>query len=121
MRVLLVDDEEELVSTLSERLELRGVANDWATTGEQGLALLSEREYDWVVLDMKMPGLGGLGALKAMRERWPGLRIVVVTGHTSKEDYDAGLAAGADHYLLKPVDVDELLALMQAAGGKARP
>ena len=116
MRVLLVDDEEELVSTLSERLELRGIANDWTTTGEQGLALLAEHQYDWVVLDMKMPGLGGLGTLKAIREKWPALRIVVVTGHTSKEDYDAGLAAGADHYLLKPVDVDELLALMKGAG-----
>ncbi len=116
MRLLLVDDEEELVSTLSERLELRGVANDWATTGEQGLALLADHEYDWVVLDMKMPGLGGLGTLKAIRQQWPRIRIVVVTGHTSKDDYEAGLAAGADHYLLKPVDVDELLDLMKAAG-----
>lgn len=114
MRVLLVDDEEELVSTLSERLDLRDIANDYATTGEQGLAYLWERDYDWVVLDMKMPGLGGLATLKAIKRSRPGTRIIVMTGHTSKEDRDAGLAAGADHYLLKPVDVDDLVALMQA-------
>jgi DNA-binding response OmpR family regulator len=113
MRVLLVDDEEELVTTLSERLDLRGVANDYATTGEQGLAYLWERDYDWVVLDMKMPGLGGLATLKAIKRSRPGARIIVITGHTSKEDHDAGLAAGADHYLLKPVDVDDLVALMK--------
>jgi len=113
MRVLLVDDEEELVSTISERLHLRDIENDWATTGEQCLALFSERDYDWVVLDMKMPGLGGLATLKAIKRSRPSTRIIVITGHTSKDDHDAGLAAGADHYLLKPVDVDALLALMK--------
>lgn len=113
MRVLLVDDEEELVSTLSERLDLRGITNDYATTGEQGLALLADNDYDWVVLDMKMPGLGGLATLRAIKRSRPDMRIIVITGHTSKEDHDAGLAAGADHYLLKPVDVDDLVALMQ--------
>ena len=116
MRVLLVDDEKELVSTISERLHLRGIENDWATTGEQCLSLFKERDYEWVVLDMKMPGLGGLATLEAIKGSRPETRIIVITGYASKENHDAGMAAGADHYLLKPVDVDDLLALMQPEG-----
>ena len=56
MRVLLIDDEKELVSTLSERLELRGIDTDWATSGEEGLELVKQSQYDWVVIDLKMPG-----------------------------------------------------------------
>ncbi len=113
MRVLLVDDEEELVSTLAERLELRDIDSDWVTSGQEALAKVEQTDYDWVVLDMKMPGLGGLETLKAIKRRRPQARIIVVTGHSAQKDRDAGLQAGATHYLLKPVDVDDLLARMQ--------
>jgi len=113
MKVLLVDDEEELVSTLAERLEMRGIASDWATNGEDGLRLALERDYDWVILDMKMPGLGGLETMKAIRRRRPETNIIVITGHSSEKDRQAGMQAGASHYLLKPVDVDDLVACLQ--------
>lgn len=113
MKVLLVDDEEELVSTLAERLDMRGIESDWVVTGEEGLRLALERDYDWVVLDMKMPGLGGLETMQAIRRRRPETKIIVITGHSSERDRQAGLSAGASHYLLKPVDVEDLVACMQ--------
>ncbi len=112
MRVLLVDDEEELVSTLSERLDLRGIESDWVTNGEDGLRLALENDYDWIVLDMKMPGIGGLETLQAIKRRRPSTKIIVMTGHSSSQDREAGLRAGAQHYLLKPIDVEDLIARM---------
>lgn len=117
MRVLLIDDEKELVVTLSERLELRSIDNDWATSGEDGLALVRQNDYDWVVVDLKMPGLGGLDAIKAIKAVRPSARIILLTGHSAAEDLDYALKMGADHYLVKPVDIDVLLALMQKRPG----
>ncbi len=113
MRVLLIDDEEELVTTLSERLELRNIASDWATSGRQGLAMVREKEYDWVVVDLKMPGLSGYDAIKAIKAARPQARIILLTGHSAAEDLDRALELGADRYLVKPVDIDDLIGLMQ--------
>jgi DNA-binding response OmpR family regulator len=115
MRVLLVDDEEELVSTLAERLDLRGIESDWVTNGEEGLRLAMANDYDWIVLDMKMPGIGGLQTMQAIKRRRPETRIIVVTGHSSVQDRESGMQAGATHYLLKPVEVEDLIALMQGS------
>lgn len=120
MRVLLIDDEKELVSTLSERLELRGIDSEWATSGEQGLAMVDHKPYDWVVVDLKMPGLGGFDAIKAIKRQRPGAKIILLTGHSASEDLDHALKLGADHYLVKPVDIDDLLALMQRGGGEGQ-
>lgn len=117
MKVLLVDDEEELVSTLAERLDLRGIASDWAINGEEGLHLAMANDYDWIVLDMKMPGIGGLQTMQTIKRRRPETRFIIVTGHSSAQDREAGLQAGATHYLLKPVEVDDLIALMQGGQG----
>jgi DNA-binding response OmpR family regulator len=113
MRVLLVDDEKELVTTLSERLEIRGIESDWATSGEDGLRMVKQRGYDWVILDLKMPGLGGFEAIQSIKRVSPDTRIVLLTGHSSTDDLDHALELGADHYLVKPVDIEDLLELMQ--------
>lgn len=113
MRVLLIDDEKELVTTLSERLDLRDVDNDWAISVEQGMGYVRERNYDWVVVDLKMPGLGGLDAIKAIKREQPLARIILLTGHSSTEELNEALRLGADKYLVKPVDIDVLLAYMQ--------
>jgi DNA-binding response OmpR family regulator len=118
MRVLLVDDEEELVSTLSERLALRGIDSDWATSGEEGMRLALANDYDWVVLDLKMPGLGGLATLKAIKSQRPASNIIVLTGHSAEEEYQTVMQAGASHYLLKPLDVEDLIAKMQGLAGQ---
>lgn len=113
MRVLLIDDEKELVTTLSERLDLRGIDNDWVTSGDAGLELVRKEVYDWVVVDLKMPGLSGFESIKAIKEIRPQTRVVLLTGHSAAEDLDHALELGADRYLVKPVDIDDLLSLMQ--------
>lgn len=114
MRVLLVDDEEELVSTLAERLAIRDIDADWVTSGEEGMRLALASDYDWVVLDLKMPGIGGLETLKAIKQERPATRIMVLTGHSAEEEYEAVMQAGASYYLLKPLDVEDLIAKMQS-------
>jgi DNA-binding response OmpR family regulator len=118
MRVLLVDDEEELVSTLSERLGIRDIDSDWVTSGEEGTRLALANDYDWVVLDLKMPGLGGLETLKTIKRARPSTNIIVLTGHSAEEEYQAVMLAGASHYLLKPLDVDDLIAKMHGNAGR---
>jgi two-component system OmpR family response regulator len=113
MRVLLIDDEKELVTTLSERLDLRGIDNDWVTSGDAGLDLIRKEPYDWVVVDLKMPGLSGFESIKAIKEMRPQTRVILLTGHSAAEDLDHALELGADRYLVKPVDIDDLLSLMQ--------
>ncbi|KIX13135.1 response regulator [Dethiosulfatarculus sandiegensis] len=112
MKVLLIDDEKELVTTLSERLEIRGISSDWAVSGEDGLELIKKQPYDWVVVDLKMPGLGGFEAIKAIKKQRPETRIILLTGHSSAEDLDHALKLGANRYLVKPVDIEDLLNLM---------
>jgi DNA-binding response OmpR family regulator len=108
MRILLVDDEKELVSAMAERLAIRGIEADYATSGEQALGMTDSNPYDLVVLDVKMPHLGGLELWDLLREKHPGLKCIFLTGHTSKHDFEAGTRRGA-LYLLKPLKIEVLL------------
>lgn len=108
MKILLVDDEVELVSAMSERLNLRDIDADYATTGDQALELAKNKQYDLAVLDVKMPGISGLELWKLLKEKYPGMRFIFLTGHTSREDFKAGMSTGF-HYLLKPISFDLLL------------
>ncbi|WP_461209276.1 response regulator [Desulfocurvus sp. DL9XJH121] len=107
MRILLVDDERELVAALAERLGLRGYETDFAVSGEQALALVAERGYDVAVLDVKMPGMGGIDLYARIREISPGTRGVFLTGHGSANDFKAGAGCG-EAYLIKPVPIEVL-------------
>ncbi|ADW18983.1 response regulator receiver protein [Desulfobulbus propionicus DSM 2032] len=116
MKVLLVDDEEELVVTLAERLSLRDIEADWALCGEDALRLAAERPYDLAVLDMKMPKMNGLQLKAELQKLSPAMRFIFLTGHGSEEDFEAGASeAGADNYLIKPVNIQELVAKIHAA------
>lgn len=108
MRVLLVDDEMELVSALAERLGFRGVEADFATTAEEALKLVRAKTYDIAVLDVKMPGMGGLELQQHIHGIQPDLLSVFVTGHGSAHDFEAGTER-ASAYLVKPVSIDDLL------------
>lgn len=109
MRVLLIDDEEELVSTLAERLSLRGIDADWATTGEEALRRIQKIPYDIAVVDVKMPRIGGIELRRKMARQCPGMKFIFMTGHGSEENFLEGTReAGAAYYLLKPVDIEEL-------------
>jgi len=114
MKVLLVDDEPELVSTLSERLALRGIEADWTSSVEEVFHMLDKKSYDLAVLDVKMPKVGGLELMKQLRERVPGMKFIFLTGHGSEHDFEACIAEpGVDFYLVKPLDIDVLVEKMK--------
>ena len=122
MHVLLVDDEEELVVTLAERLSLRDIDADWALSGEEALKMAAGKEYHLAVLDMKMPKMNGLQLKTELQKLFPAMRFIFLTGHGSEEDFEAGSSeAGADNYLIKRVNIQQLMATINAAmdGGEA--
>ncbi len=113
MRVLLVDDEEELVTTLAERLSFRDINADWATSAEDALKQVESQTYDIALLDVKMPKISGLELKKRLEKRCPHMKFIFLTGHGSEDDFQAGAAeAGADYYLVKPVNIDVLIRKM---------
>jgi two-component system OmpR family response regulator len=116
LRVLIVDDEEELVSALVERLNLRGFEARGVTNGADALVDLGATPCDVVVLDVKMPGLGGLEVIRRIKSEQPGVEVVLLTGHGSPTSVEEGLEAGAFDFLMKPVKIDELARILRSAG-----
>jgi DNA-binding response OmpR family regulator len=108
MKVLLVDDEREFVSALAERLSFRGVDAHWAVSGEEALKMAKDARYDVAVLDVKMPGLGGIELRKRLHEVQPGIRFIFLTGHGSQEDFKVG-SEDASFYLAKPLKIEDLM------------
>jgi len=117
MRILLVDDEPELVTTLAERLALRGIEADWAQDGDEAIRKAGVAEYDVAVIDLKMPGMGGLDLMPRLAAIRPSMKYVVLTGHGSEEDRRTCCEAGACFYLIKPLDIDALIARLKEAAG----
>jgi DNA-binding NtrC family response regulator len=113
--ILLVDDKEEFVSVLSNRLLLHGMEVHTATKGEDALAMLEEKRTDVVVLDVVMPGMGGLETLRRIKETYPHIQVILLTGHASTKEGMEGMRLGAFDYLMKPVDIEELIAKMKAS------
>ena len=120
VRILIVDDEEDLISTMAERLELRGFEVDTATTGEGGLELVAKSAYSVLILDVKMPGISGLDLMTRIKEEQPDLPVILFTGHSSLADAQKGTQQGAFAYLLKPIKIDEMMNTIKNAigGGK---
>ena len=114
MRVLLIDDEEELISAIAESLSFRGIDADWVTTGEEALNQLESKRYDLAVVDVRMPKISGLALRKVMKKKYPSMRFIFMTGHGSEDDYKAGSAEAA-YYLMKPVHIDTLIDKMNEA------
>ena len=112
--ILLVDDKEEFVSALSNRLLLQGMEVHTATKGEDALAMLQEKAADVVILDVVMPGMGGLETLRRIRETYPHIQVIMLTGHASTKEGIEGMRLGAFDYLMKPVDIEELIAKIKA-------
>ncbi|NCC26098.1 MAG: response regulator [Deltaproteobacteria bacterium] len=118
MNVLLVDDEAELVSAMAERLSFRGIEADWADSGRKALEMARDKAYDVAVLDVKMPGIGGFALQEELKALHPGMCFVFLSGHGSEDDFIKG-SAKASSYLVKPVDIDELVRQIKAAMGVA--
>jgi DNA-binding response OmpR family regulator len=121
IKVLLVDDEEEFVSTLAERLEIRGFQAHVATSGDQALSLVQARDFDLIVLDVMRPGFGGLEVLKQVKSTHPHMPVILLTGHGSTREGMEGMQEGAFDYLMKPLDIDELtVKIKEATAGPAK-
>lgn len=114
MRVLLVDDEMEFVTTLAERLSFRGFKIDYAIRALDALALAETNVYDLAVLDMKMPGTSGLELKGLLEKIQQDMKFIFLTGHGSEADYVAGSSESAC-YLIKPINIDILIAKMHEA------
>lgn len=120
LNILLVDDEAEFISSLAERLSLRGFKTLVATDGPGALELIKREAFHAVVLDVMMPGMDGLQTLNEIKKIDAAVEVILLTGHTSLEAALEGIQAGAFDYLVKPVDVDELAFRLQDACEKRR-
>jgi len=115
IRLLLIDDEDHFRQTLLKRLRKRGMQAREAGSGEEGLAMLNGEAADVVVLDVKMPGLNGIDALKQIKAHRPDTEVIFLTGHASTQDGIEGIKNGAFDYLSKPVEFDHLLEKIKQA------
>ena len=116
MRLLLVDDEAELVSALAERLSFRGFDADWVTSGAEAIQKVTDTEYELAVLDVKMPRMSGLELRKELEKIRPEMKYIFVSGHGSEDDYKCGREEAAC-YLVKPVKIEDLVEMINRALG----
>jgi DNA-binding response OmpR family regulator len=114
MRLLIVEDDQMLGGSLHRALSQAGYAVDLMVTGDDGLIAALHGEYDTIVLDLGLPVLDGVGFLKALRAQRNATPVIVLTARDAREQKVAGLDAGADDYMVKPFDLDELLARIRA-------
>jgi two-component system KDP operon response regulator KdpE len=119
-RVLVVDDEPQIRRALTVNLKARGYAVDQAGTGEEALHLAAARHPDVVLLDLGLPGIGGLEVIRGLRG-WTSVPIVVLSVREAEADKVAALDLGADDYLTKPFGMNELLARLRAALRRHQP
>ncbi|MFZ5524480.1 MAG: response regulator transcription factor [Pseudomonadota bacterium] len=125
MRILLVEDDQMIGEALCVALRDAAYAVDWVKDGETALRALDNREHEAVLLDLGLPRRDGLEVLKKLRANNESLPVIIITARDGVEDRVKGLDLGADDYLTKPFDIDELLARLRATlrrqGGQAAP
>jgi len=119
-RLLLIEDDEGIVRFLSRALTYEGYQVDVATDGETGLALAREHMPDLVILDWMLPGMDGLEVARRLRAMGDNVLILMLTAKTSVADRVQGLDMGADDYMVKPFNMDELLARIRALLRRSR-
>jgi DNA-binding NtrC family response regulator len=117
-KVLLVDDEQDFLETLSSRLEMRGLKVSAVTSGEQAIVEAKQQDYDAIVVDLAMPGIDGLETLKRIKADNPNAEIIMLTGHASIQSGVEAMKLGAGDFLQKPVELTELLGKIGEAKDK---
>lgn len=113
LKVLVVDDEEDIVEIIQDRLEAYGFAVVTAGTGLEALKKLSMEEFDGIFLDVKMPEMGGIEALEEIRKRDREIPIIIITSSSTREAAIEAIAKGANEYVLKPFEWEELKAKIE--------
>jgi len=116
--VLLIDDEEQFLKVLGERLETRGLQVNTVTSGEDALTLIDDKNYDAIILDLAMPGIDGIETLKLLKEKNPDLEIIMLTGHATVQKGIEAMKLGAEDFLEKPVELSVLLERISEAKNK---
>ena len=119
-RILVVDDEPQLLRALGTNLKARGYEIDLAPTGEVALTLAARHHPDLVILDLGLPGIDGIEVIRGLRG-WTKVPIIVLSVREGERDKVAALDAGADDYVTKPFGMDELLARLRASLRRAAP
>src|SRR5262245_6871940 len=119
-RVLVVDDEPQLLRAMGTNLRARGYDVDLAATGEAALTIAARKHPDSVILDLGLPGIDGIEVIRGLRG-WSTVPIIVLSVREAEGDKVAALDAGADDYVTKPFGMDELLARLRAALRRAAP
>ena len=114
MTLLLVEDEERIISFLVSALEAKGYAVDWASTGSEALARLRAELPDLIMLDLALPDMDGLDLLRRLRDEGSLIPVIILSARAGTRDIVAGLECGADDYLTKPFSLKELLARIHA-------
>jgi DNA-binding response OmpR family regulator len=118
--VLLVEDHDDLAASVGDYLESLGFAMDYAADGAIALNLLEENPYDAIVLDLMLPKIDGIRVCEKLRDRGDGTPILMLTARDQLEDKVTGFQAGADDYLVKPFEMEELAARVHALIRRAR-
>jgi DNA-binding NtrC family response regulator len=119
--VLLVDDEVSFVETFGERLELRDFEISKAFSGPEALRVLEEnKNVEVVILDVKMPGMDGIETLADIKRKHPLVEVMMLSGHADVESAIEGMKQGAFDYLMKPVDMDQIITKVTEAALKKR-
>jgi len=116
--VLLVDDEVPFVETMTKRLSKRKLTMLTAHSGPEALEVLKHKTVDVVILDVKMPGMDGIEALREIKAAHPLVEVIMLTGHATIETGIEGMKLGAFDYLMKPCDIEILLSKVQQAKAK---
>ena len=116
LKVLLVDDEEDFVRTVAERMEMRELGSDVALTGSEALKMMEDEVPDVMVLDLRMPGIDGMEVLEKVKKTYPSVQVIIMTGHGSQKDEEEARRLGAFDYLQKPVDINLLMETIRKAG-----
>jgi DNA-binding NtrC family response regulator len=114
--VLIVDDEIDFLETMIKRLKKRKVNVSGAGSGEEAIKILKDMPVDVVILDVRMKGIDGIETLKEIKKISPIVEVIMLTGHASIEVAVEGMEMGAFDYLMKPMDIDELLYKIEDAG-----
>lgn len=114
MRILLVEDDLHLGSTLQRASELEGYLIEWVNSAEQAEIAVSSSEFDLVILDWMLPNMSGVELIKKLRGQDYSLPVIMLTAQVGVEQKIAGLDAGADDYLTKPFDLNELFARVRS-------
>ncbi|MGM0428054.1 MAG: sigma-54-dependent transcriptional regulator [Thermodesulfobacteriota bacterium] len=115
IRVLLVDDEEEFVQALAERLSLRDYDATTSLSGEEAVSKLRKYNFDVVILDVRMPGMDGTEVLSEIKKIKPLTEVIMLTGHATVESAIEGMKQGAYDYLMKPCKTEELVSKINKA------